>query len=174
MNASHEEFIISTTRENVYLKRFSLADAAAIFAIIDEGRSHLSQFDDETAKKYEKLSDLEESIRNPKNPHRLRLSICDGNQIIGSINLTPDYPPEAEVGYWLGERYKGRGYATLALNAITNHARSRDYRFLYALVTPGNDNSSAVLLRGGYADHGEHLVNEHGEWKNRSVFTKIL
>jgi len=57
----------------------------------------------------------------------------------------------AEIGYWLGEEFWGRGIATEALRAVTGHAFGRfDLVRLYAGVFEGNRASMRVLEKAGY------------------------
>lgn len=70
---------------------------------------------------------------------------------IGFI-LQPDIERvSAEIGYWLGEAYWGRGIATEALQALTTYAIARHgLTRLYARVAPWNAASCRVLEKAGY------------------------
>lgn len=63
-----------------------------------------------------------------RKPHSFAICL-DDNQTIGSISLLfqddsnlplSDY--EAEIGYWLGEDFWGKGYATEAVQSVTAYA----------------------------------------------------
>ncbi len=57
----------------------------------------------------------------------------------------------ARIGYWLGEPYWGRGIATEALRAVTEHAFSRyDIVRIAATVFEWNPASGRVLEKAGY------------------------
>jgi ribosomal-protein-alanine N-acetyltransferase len=57
----------------------------------------------------------------------------------------------AEIGYWLGKDFWGRGIATEAVRAVTGHALARfDLVRLYAGVFEGNQASMRVLENAGY------------------------
>ena len=57
----------------------------------------------------------------------------------------------AEVGYWLGEPFWGRGIATDALMAVTRHALDRHgVTRLFALPFAYNTASCRVLEKAGY------------------------
>ena len=61
----------------------------------------------------------------------------------------------AEIGYWLGEAYWGRGIATEALVAVTRHASAtHGLTRLYALPFASNAASCRVLEKAGYALEG--------------------
>jgi RimJ/RimL family protein N-acetyltransferase len=72
------------------------------------------------------------------------------------IELKDDvYRRSAEIGYWLGERYWGRGVATEALRAMTAWSFAHfDLVRLYAHVFEWNPASSRVLEKAGYVLEG--------------------
>jgi RimJ/RimL family protein N-acetyltransferase len=59
----------------------------------------------------------------------------------------------ARIGYWLGERYWGRGIATEALKLMTDHAFTRhpELTRIEACVFEWNPASARVLEKAGYA-----------------------
>jgi RimJ/RimL family protein N-acetyltransferase len=57
----------------------------------------------------------------------------------------------AEIGYWLGERFWGRGIATEVLGAVTAHAiAAHQLTRVYALPFAWNTASCRVLEKNGY------------------------
>jgi RimJ/RimL family protein N-acetyltransferase len=61
----------------------------------------------------------------------------------------------AEIGYWLGEPYWGRGIMTEALTAVTLYAIERhQLTRLFALPFAGNVASCRVLEKSGYTLEG--------------------
>ena len=61
----------------------------------------------------------------------------------------------AEIGYWLGESFWGRGIASEAIVAMTRYAFDHyELTRLYALVVDGNEASCRVLEKAGYALEG--------------------
>ena len=83
-----------------------------------------------------------------------------GGEAIGGIGIEPDTDVErvsAEVGYWLGEAFWGRGIATEALTAVTAEAfKQFEFTRLYALAFADHAASVRVLEKAGYAREG-HL-----------------
>jgi RimJ/RimL family protein N-acetyltransferase len=79
-------------------------------------------------------------------------------EAVGGIGFTlqPDVGyRSAEIGYWLGEEFWGRGITTEAVVAVTDYAFQRfDLCRLYAYVFEGNDASARVLEKAGYAFEG--------------------
>jgi len=61
----------------------------------------------------------------------------------------------AEIGYWLGEPFWGRGFATLAVKAATEYAFATfDLRRVQATVFEWNPASARVLEKAGYTFEG--------------------
>ncbi len=62
----------------------------------------------------------------------------------------------AEVGYWLGHEFWGKGIATTALRLMTRHAFEADpeLRRLYAVPYASNAASARVLEKAGYTLEG--------------------
>jgi [ribosomal protein S5]-alanine N-acetyltransferase len=61
----------------------------------------------------------------------------------------------AELGYWLGEKYWGRGIATAAVRAVTEHALSTHaLTRVFALPFAHNRASARVLEKAGFTLEG--------------------
>jgi [ribosomal protein S5]-alanine N-acetyltransferase len=77
---------------------------------------------------------------------------------VGAIGYVPGHDIErfsAEIGYWLGEAYWGRGIATEALRLTTEHAfRQRRLLRLFALPFADNTASLRVLEKAGFVREG--------------------
>jgi RimJ/RimL family protein N-acetyltransferase len=70
---------------------------------------------------------------------------------IGFTVLTDVERVSAEIGYWLGELYWGRGFVTEALVAITRYAIDTcGLTRVYALPFASNRASCRVLEKAGY------------------------
>ena len=85
-------------------------------------------------------------------------AIAVGGPAVGGIGFVPQRDVErvsAEIGYWLGEPYWGRGIATDALTAVTAHAiRTHGFTRLFALPFAYNTSSCRVLEKAGYVLEG--------------------
>jgi len=81
-----------------------------------------------------------------------------GGEAVGGIGFTPQHDVgrrSAEIGYWLGEEFWGRGMATEALVAVTEYAFANfDLCRLYAHVFDWNGASARVLEKAGYQFEG--------------------
>ena len=80
-------------------------------------------------------------------------------RVAGGIGYTLQSDVErigAEVGYWLGHEFWGRGIATTALRLLTTHAflSHPELRRLYAVPYATNAASARVLEKAGYVREG--------------------
>jgi RimJ/RimL family protein N-acetyltransferase len=85
-------------------------------------------------------------------------AIAVGDLAVGGIGFVLQSDVErisAEVGYWLGEAFWGRGIATEALVAVTKYAIER-HRLtrLFAIPFAHNLGSCRVLEKAGYVLEG--------------------
>ena len=94
--------------------------------------------------------------------------------LVGSIGLT--FEPEhqrAEIGYWLGEPYRGRGLTRAAVKALCDHVfKERHVNRIYGLCFPENIASHAVLRGAGFRREGKlraHVVKD-GQAEDVVVF----
>jgi [ribosomal protein S5]-alanine N-acetyltransferase len=87
-------------------------------------------------------------------PEPSNLAIDVDGEAIGAIGYVPGADVErfsAEIGYWLGESYWGRGIATEALLLVTAHVFDAfNMLRLFALPFADNTGSIRVLEKAGY------------------------
>ena len=86
-------------------------------------------------------------------PSNLAIEV-DG-EAVGAIGSVPGIDVErysAEIGYWLGEGYWGRGIVTEALLLVTEHVfATANLLRLFALPFADNVASTRVLEKAGYS-----------------------
>ena len=80
--------------------------------------------------------------------------IYDNNTFVGCCSLIPQpdvYRINAEIGYWIGESYWGKGYATEAVKLLIDYAfEELDLLRVYACVFEYNTGSMRVLEKVGF------------------------
>lgn len=101
------------------------------------------------------LSDAKRWIEsaNPVLPITNFAIVVDGAAVgaIGLLLKEDVFRRSAEIGYWLGEAFWGRGIATEAVRAITDYAFANfDLCRVYAGVFEWNPGSMRVLEKAGY------------------------
>ena len=85
-------------------------------------------------------------------------AIASEDEVIGGIGfeLKDDiYRLTAEIGYWVGEPFWGKGIATEAVKAVTQYAFEHfGLERIYANVFESNPASARVLEKAGYTQEG--------------------
>jgi ribosomal-protein-alanine N-acetyltransferase len=87
-------------------------------------------------------------------PEPSNLAIDVGGEAVGAVGYVPGIDVErfsAEIGYWLGESFWGRGITTEALRLVTDHVfDTLNMLRLFALPFADNAGSIRVLEKAGY------------------------
>lgn len=98
---------------------------------------------------------------------------------VGGIGYVPGHDIErysAEVGYWLGEPYWGRGIVSEALNALSEYAfREADVLRLFALSFAENAASIRVLEKAGFAFEGllRSSCVKYGQPRDQALYARV-
>ncbi len=149
-----DRIIIESPADSLLLKQLVVADAAAMFALIDFDREHLNQYHQGIATKYPTPESIVDSIEqpDPERPGRLRFGIWDENQMVGSINMSPDdIGYGGAIGYWVGAEHLGHSYAARASSMIVRYAfEDRQLGVIGADVVVGNEASAHSLEKVGF------------------------
>lgn len=91
------------------------------------------------------------------------ITLTDSGDLIGAVSLMesdePDQPQQAELGYWIGVPYWGKGYATEAAQTLIQFGfETLDFRRIVARHLSRNPASGTVLTRCGF----QHLRKTEG------------
>ena len=106
-------------------------------------------------------------------------AISVAGEAVGGIGFTVQSDVarrSAEIGYWLGESFWGRGIATDALIAVTDYAFSNyDVCRLFAHVFAWNGASARVLEKAGYVCEGRmrNSVTKDGQTIDQLMYAMI-
>jgi len=77
-------------------------------------------------------------------------SILRKGQFVGMIAVEPRDTPRAELGYWIGGKFSGKGFATEAALLLTSASfKKLPIRELYAQVSQENTASRRILQKIG-------------------------
>ena len=96
---------------------------------------------------------------------------------IGGIGLHKKYEHSAEVGYWIGEDYWGKGFATEALNKILYKAFNElNFVRIFAHVFEDNIASEKLLIKCGFEYEGllKKVHKKKDTYFNSKLFAKVV
>ncbi|HKL12539.1 MAG TPA: GNAT family N-acetyltransferase [Halanaerobiales bacterium] len=145
---------------NLYLREFTIDDTDQIYELsLEEGMKkwlpdQVYDSKEEASQILNFLISQYDSIIEPnKSPYVLGLELKENNELIGHIGLSP-YQDVIEIGYAVGEKYQGFGYATEAVNTFSNWAlKNIDIDNIWGIVAQNNKGSIKVLNKAGYTYH---------------------
>jgi ribosomal-protein-alanine N-acetyltransferase len=92
---------------------------------------------------------------------------------VGLSNMRRGVAETASLGYWMGERYAGRGYMKEALRLMLGFAFDRLHMHrIEAACLPNNDTSRHLLTHCGFREEGyarKYLCID-GKWQDHVLF----
>lgn len=99
------------------------------------------------------------------------------DRLMGAVGLTLDDPDHrAELGYWIGREFWGRGFATEATAAVIDWAfQALDLHRVHATHFPRNPASGSVLRKLGMRREGrlrEHVLKD-GEYLDLEYYALL-
>lgn len=163
---------ITIIGERVVLRRLKMDDAERIAEMLKapEMRKGLSPLMPNPYHKKDAIKWIKNSWKK-KDGYEMCIALKDSDEIIGAMSVFHitklyDYKT-AEIGYWLGKKYWGKGYASEAASLLIGHGfKKLKLHRVYAKVFAFNK-LSLNLLRGlGFKDEGlmrENIV-VNGKW----------
>jgi len=160
------------------VRRFIAADAASVAFVANDRRIWL-QLRDLFPHPYQ-LTDAVAYIGRvgSEDPPR-SLAIVVGGQAVGAVGIHPMTDVNrrsAEIGYWLGVGYWGRGIATDAVTLVTDWAFDAHVLLrIFALPFAGNPASRRVLEKAGYQLEGtmRRSAVKDGEVRDQCIYARL-
>lgn len=108
--------------------------------------------------------------RNRKSGFKWAIDI--NSEVAGGIGLVRIEGHQAEIGYWLAEKYWGQGIMTRAVRLVVNYGFNRlKLKRIFAYVFTFNKASQKVLFKSGFKKEG--LLKKHAE-KNGKYYDDYL
>ena len=102
-------------------------------------------------------------------------AIANNYELIGAIGINPQDDVNrfsAEIGYWLGEPFWGKGIVTDALRVFTKYVfENFELNRIFANVFEGNIASEKVLLKVGYK---KEAILKEAVFKNEKFLDQYI
>lgn len=165
--------------ERLVLRPFTLADAEAVQrlagaeAIADTTLNIPHPYADGLAEAW-----IESHADAFQDRERVALAIADsGANLVGAISLRLDLGHKrAELGYWIGLPYWGRGYATEAAVAMVGYGfKELGLNRIFAHHLARNPASGRVLEKAGFVHEGFHRAHvlKNGRFEDLHSFAVL-
>lgn len=116
------------------------------------------------------------NVARQKKRDRYDFGIEIDDEIVGGIGIFKISGHKAELGYWLGRAYWGKGIMTEVVKEITKYGFNElGLRRIYASVFPHNKPSMRVLEKAGYKFEGilRKNVKLRGKLIDEYLFAKV-
>lgn len=157
--------------ERVELRPLVLADAEEIFRAIDRSRETLQEWLP-WVKGTKTVADSEAFIRAMESEREAGKQLGFGIFVDGKpsghislMNIDPNKPVRAEIGYWIDNDVSGQGITTEAVRALSDYAfQSLGLQHLELRADAKNVASQRVAEKAGFAKAGSY-VNKEGVFR---------
>ena len=128
---------------DITLDKITISDAADYFLIASNPNITISFMLDEVENITEAKSEIEEVINNYSDPEYYYFAIRLNDKLIGVMKT---YESEyLELGYAINEDYWNKGYATIALNLVTDYFLKMD-RIKKIILGAFTDNYASIRV----------------------------
>lgn len=95
-------------------------------------------------------------LNKKKEKHEINFAIEIDGEVVGGIGLDKIWQHCAEIGYWLGKKYWGRGITTVAVKLVAKYGFEKlGLRRIYAFTFLFNKVSAKVLEKAGFKYEGK-------------------
>lgn len=169
---------------DVHLRTLERPDAGALAAAHRLNRGYLAPWEPRRPPAFYTAEGQREAIRRQIGDREagrsLPLVLATPDEVIGQATLsgiTHGAFESAALGYWIDERYQGRGLMTRALAAVVEVSRSvLGLHRLEAQTLPGNDASQHLLGKLGFERIGyaPRYLRVDGQWQDHVLYQRIL
>ncbi len=146
--------------DTLRLKVLGQSDAPGLFALIDANRSFLRQWlpwIDANASMNESISFIQSAELQQKENLSFQCGIYHHNALAGVVGFHRiDWINRiAEIGYWLGDEYQGKGIMTKSCRTLVNYAfLNFGLNRVQIRCASKNYRSQAVIQRLGFFEEG--------------------
>ncbi len=142
------------------LRVLTASDAPALFDLIETDRVRLGRWlpwVGETRTEADSARFIADAADERRRRRSLVLGIAVAGELAGTVGLhyVDWFDRTAEVGYWIGAHFEGRGYVTRAVRALLGVAYgAAGLHRLVIRCADGNDRSRRVAERLGFRREG--------------------
>ena len=161
-----------------YLAILEPRHAKELYQVIDKSRESIGRwltFPKRTNKVEDSAIFIEKSLKRLSENNGYWAGIWHNQTIAGSIGfLYIDWSArKTEIGYWLGDSYKGKGLATKAVKQFIDHSfNDLNLKKVEINVASNNLKSRAIPERLGFKEEGAIRNYEYlnGEYHDRVIY----
>ncbi len=153
-----------------------------LLAFMEENRGFLEQWEpvreDDFFTLDAQLADIEAAAADLAADRRYAFGIFEGDELVGRVALSQVFRgvfQNAYLGYSIGERWNGRGFASEAVGLAVRFAFDKlALHRVQAAVMPRNVGSIRVLEKNGFREEGYAVgyLCINGVWEDHRIFAR--
>lgn len=182
---SHPAFDPVLVRDPVYLRTAKLSDHSEWMALREMSREHLIAWEEDWAPHDLSLSAFKQRLaaqaKDARRGGGLSLLIFrrQDRVLVGGAtlsNIRYGASRSGILGYWIGAPYARRGYGSVAVRAVIDHAfEAINLHRIVAACQPENAASQNLLERCGFRKEGlaRGYLKINGEWRDHLIYSLI-
>lgn len=166
-----------SVRDNLIMRSLTKCDAPDVYAAVDSNRAHLRvwlPWVDSTDSPAVTESVIATWEKDYENKTDIVLGIFENNVYVGNIGLhnINKSNNSGMVGYWLAEKYQGRGIVTDCVRALVNFGfNNLELNRIYLYCASENTKSRAIPERLSFIHEG---TLQDGEYVNGAYYDLIV
>ena len=164
--------------KRVFLRKITPKDAQSIYDNVKD--KEIARYTENIPYPYPKTDTIkfikrsDDKIKKGKG-YTFGITLKEDDQVLGivSLNSIDHKNKSAELGYWLGKKYWGKGIISEAVRLILGFAfKNLKLHRVHAGVFEKNIASKRVLEKSGFKFEGllREAVFKHGRWYNKLAF----
>ncbi|MBP3616001.1 MAG: GNAT family N-acetyltransferase [Alphaproteobacteria bacterium] len=165
ISANFNEFIVG---ERIFLKKYKLIDKNLVsqFAKVSkENHNYIfeyTEWDNKLLTEKDIVNYIKSADEAWKNQNRATYAIVEksSGKFIGDIKIFDlDFKNQSgEIGIWCSKEFKGKGYASEAINLLSSNFAKKGITLLKAKVSVKNEASNNLVKRNGFKEFGEEFA----------------
>jgi RimJ/RimL family protein N-acetyltransferase len=169
-----EQPFVITGRQHISLRPLTLADTAALATIAND--PSIGPFVRDLFPHPYTLTHARDFLKVVAESTRLHCwGIFEQGSLAGVISLTQQediYRHTAEIGYWLGSPFRGKGIITEAIKLVCQYGFNQlNIIRIFANVFEHNKASYKALLKNGFEQEG---IRKKGVIKNKELVNEYV
>jgi ribosomal-protein-serine acetyltransferase len=165
--------------EDIYLSELSVQNAKELFGLVDGNRNHLRRWlswVDKTRDINNTIDYIQSTQQQDIYSGRMVLEVWYKGELAGLIDLHggDSLNMKAEIGYWIAEKFQGKGITTKACRAFINYAfHEMGLNRIAIRCAEDNIKSRAVPERLNFKFEGIEREGQHlyGKFVDLYVYT---
>ncbi|GHT30615.1 putative ribosomal N-acetyltransferase YdaF [Bacteroidia bacterium] len=162
--------------ENIVLRQLRLDDYEDMYNTINNQREYLGKwlpFVEFIKEPNDAKKSIESTIDLPEDKFGYSFTIRYKTQFAGMIGFkdTDKQNRKTEIGYWLSEKFQGKGIVTKSVKKLCDFAFNElNINRIQIKCAVGNERSKSIPKRLGFTFEG---IERSGELLTESIFTDI-